>query len=43
MTGTVVLQLGENLWLDDVYECREMYDKSLPSIGFQFTRALVRS
>lgn len=41
MIGTVVLQLGNNLWVDDVYEHREMHDKSLPAIGFQLTRELV--
>lgn len=41
MIATVVLQLGNNLWVDDVYEYREMHDKSLPAIGFQLTRELV--
>ncbi|KAL1513503.1 hypothetical protein ABEB36_002907 [Hypothenemus hampei] len=42
MIGTISLQLGENLWLNDVYEYQEKHDKTLPVMGFQFTRELVK-
>ncbi|XP_050301162.1 putative ATP-dependent RNA helicase TDRD12 [Anthonomus grandis grandis] len=42
MIGTIVLQLGNVLWLDDVYEIREMHDKTFPTMGFQLSRELVK-
>ncbi|XP_066253604.1 putative ATP-dependent RNA helicase TDRD12 [Euwallacea similis] len=41
MMATVVLQLGDNIWIDDVYEYRDMYDKSLPAMGLQLTKKLI--
>ncbi|XP_060519293.1 putative ATP-dependent RNA helicase TDRD12 [Cylas formicarius] len=38
----IQLQLGHNLWLEDVVEERELFDKSLPTMGFQLSRELLR-
>ncbi|XP_030757760.1 putative ATP-dependent RNA helicase TDRD12 [Sitophilus oryzae] len=41
MKAVIKLQLADHLWLEDVCEERELHDKSLPSLGFQFTRELI--